>query len=347
MFSRAFSFCPSSSDPGGEGTGVNNTDLIGIDGDSGPDHYAHNIVIDHLTILKATDSGMDIWGEVSDVTVSWCLIANSFHPSTVSFYPAPFQKRRRISMHHNVWARNDERNPQLRADVADFDYVNNVVYDWGYWTGYGYGIRIKNEPGEPQVNANIVNNYFKPVHGDPTAGLLYGLVDGPDVNDGAPATLGPQGTVITNTTLGTLWVAGNIFPVGNLDVYSTIPAPHPVPTNAQVTTYSAYELKDRVVPNAGVKYRTADEQALFSEIAAALDGPSELKFSSLTPTNCVLEVKTSAGFLDDLQYSDSLAPPTWKSLTNFVGTGDLVTITNDTPISAGARYYRVISTKVN
>ena len=126
---------------GGEGTGINNTDFIQIDGDSGPDHYAQNIVVDHVTVLNATDSGMDIWGEVSDVTVSWCLIANSFHPSTVSFYPAPFQKRRRISMHHNVWARNDERNPQLRADVADFDYVNNVIYDWGFWTEFGYGIR--------------------------------------------------------------------------------------------------------------------------------------------------------------------------------------------------------------
>src|SRR6185295_9270887 len=69
--------------------GTNNiTQFIGIDGDSNPDHYARNIVIDHLTILAATDSAMDIWGEVSDVTVSWCLIANSWHPSTVSYVPA-------------------------------------------------------------------------------------------------------------------------------------------------------------------------------------------------------------------------------------------------------------------
>jgi hypothetical protein len=132
--------------------------------------------------------------------------------------------------------------------------------------------------------------------------------------------------------------------VGNLDHYSTIPAPNPVPAAAQVTTYSAYELKDRVVPNAGTKYRTADEQALFSEIAAALDGPAQIKISNITSTNCVLELNGTAGFLNDLQYSDSLTSPNWTSLTNFVGDGNSVTFT-DTAI-AGNRYYRVISTQL-
>lgn len=331
---------------GGEGTGVNNTGLIGIDGDAWPDHRATNIVVDHVTVLNATDSGMDVWGEVSDVTISWCLIANSFHPSTVSFYPAPYQKRRRVSMHHNVWARNDERNPQLRADVADFDYVNNVIYDWGYWTGFGYGIRIKNEPGEPHVDANIINNYFKSVHSkSQSSALEYGLVDGPDANDSGPTNPVPQGTVITNSTMGALWVAGNVLPAGNLDHYSTISAPHSVPTNAQVTTYSAYDLKDRVVPNAGMKYRTADEQALFSEIASAMDNPTDPKISSLSPANCVLNVNSSTGFSYDLQYSDSLTPANWKSLTNFVGDGSLVTVT-DSPITSGSRFYRVLTSQL-
>jgi pectate lyase len=327
----------------GADAGPNNTDFMQIDGDSGPDHHAQNIVVDHITVLNATDSGMDIWGEVSDVTVSWCLIANSFHPSTVSFYPAPFQKRRRISMHHNVWARNDERNPQLRADVADFDYVNNIIYDWGYWTHYGYGIRIKNDPGEPHVSVNFINNYFKPVHGDPTAALLYGLNDGADTNDGGPLIPVPQGTVITNSLMGALWVSGNVLPVGNMDHYSTIPAPNPVPTNAQVTTYSAYELRDRVVPNAGTNYRTPEEQAMFAEITSALAGPSQPKILSITSTNCVLEINTASGFLNDLQVSDSFTAPNWKSLTNFVGDGSLVTIT-DAPIGLSSRFYRVLST---
>jgi pectate lyase len=332
----------------GADSGGNDSPFIALDGDWDPDYYLHDVVIDHVTVLNATDAGMDIWGEVSDVTVSWCLIANSFHPSTLSFIPdpgEPFQKRRRISMHHNVWARNDERNPQLRADDADIDYVNNVIYAWGYWTGRGYGVRIRNEPGEPQVHANIINNYFQTYDGDPTAGLVYGNNPGQDSTDGGPLTPVPQGTVITNSAMGTLWVAGNILPSGNLDQYSTIPAPHPVPTNAQVTTYSAYELRDQVVPNAGMKYRTAEEQALFSEMTFTLQGPTRIRVSNVTPSNCVLELQAAAGFFNDLQFSENLAPANWISLTNFAGTGNLISITNAL-IDIGTRFYRVVSTNL-
>jgi hypothetical protein len=77
--------------PNGAPFGQSDTGIMGIDGDSGPDHIAQRIVVDHLTLLNSTDSAMDIWGEVSDVTVSWCLIANNFHPSTLSYIPDPGQ----------------------------------------------------------------------------------------------------------------------------------------------------------------------------------------------------------------------------------------------------------------
>ncbi len=327
----------------GADDGNNDTAFLAIDGDWDPDYYAHHIVLDHLTILNATDGALDIWGEVSDVTVSWCLVANNYHPSTLSFYPAPFQKRRRISMHHNVWARNNERNPQLRADIADFDYVNNIIYDWGYWEGRGYGVRIRNDDGEPKVDGNFVNNYFLAGAVYPAWALVYGAQPGADQTDGGPLATPAQGVVITNSAMGKLWVAGNILPVGNMDHYSTIPAAHPVPANAQVTTYRAVELKDRVVPDAGMKYRSAEEQALLSEMVAAMERPTGLRILSVTPEMCVLELAAPAGFRNDLQYSDSLAPAAWESLINFAGNGDFVSITN---ARAGAitRFYRVITT---
>ncbi len=323
--------------PHGAIPGTSNTGIMGIDGDSGPDHYAHDIVVDHVTILNATDSAIDIWGEVSDVTVSWCLIANNFHPSTVSFYPAPFQKRRRITMHHNVWARNGERNPQLRADVADFDYVNNIIYDWT-----DYGIRIRNEPTEPKVNADFINNYFSAAHGDPKQALIFGEAPGPDATETGPLIPVPQGTVITNSSMGELWVAGNIFP-GNMDHYSTIPAPHPVPTNALVTTYPASELVDRVVPDVGMKYRSTTEQSLLSDLVSASGNPPQLKMMSVTPTSIVLAFKAPVGFQNELQVSDSLTPPAWQPFTNFTGDGNLITIT-DALTGLGNRFYRVITT---
>jgi hypothetical protein len=38
--------------------------------------------------------------------------------------------------------------------------VNNVIYDWGRYTGFGYGLRVRDDAGETEVNANVVNNYF-------------------------------------------------------------------------------------------------------------------------------------------------------------------------------------------
>jgi len=83
---------------------------------------------------------------------------------------------------------------------------------------------------------------------------------------------------------------------------------------------------------------------LLSEVASAMDGPTSLKISNITPTNCVLELNAPAGSLNDLQFSEGLAPLTWKSITNFVGSGDLVTVT-DAPIIS-TRLYRVLTTEL-
>jgi pectate lyase len=248
----------------------NNTGTIGIDGDANPDHVVARIVLDHLTVRNATDSGPDIWGQAEDITIQWGFFFESWHPSTISHYPAPYQVRRRISLHHNVYARNNERNPQIRADVRDLDYVNNVVYAWGNFEPVsGYGVRIRNDPGEPLVNANLIANYFLPTS-RPQAALIYGADPGADGDDGGPNGAPPQGTVVTTTNLGDLWVAENVLPPENLDQYSTIASPLPVPPAAQVTTYDATELKTVMLPDVGMLHRDAAEQAILDDLAAGM-----------------------------------------------------------------------------
>jgi len=204
-------------------------------------------------------------------------------------------------------------------------------------------VRIKKNAGEPKVSGNFVNHYSLAGAITPTWGLVYGTGPGPDVEDLGPATTMPQGTVFTNSAMGNLWVTGNILPAGNQDQYSTIPSPNPVPTNAQVKTYPALELRDQVVPDAGIKYRSTNEQAMLSEMVSTMERPTELRILSVTPTNCVLELNAPAGFQNELQFSDSLAPATWQSLTNFAVSGDLVNIT-DALTGVSCRFYRVITT---
>jgi pectate lyase len=255
------------------GVHANNAATISIDGDTGPDHVAQNIVLDHVTARNATDGGPDIWGEVRDVTISWCFFFYNWHPTTVSYYPAPYQVRQRISMHHNVYAKNGERNPQIRADVRDFDYVNNIIYDWGYFgEGGGYGIRIKNNPGEPLVNGNFVNNWFLPTI-RPSWSLVYGTVPGADANDGGPGISPPQGTLVTDSLMGDLYVAGNCLPPENLDQFSTVGAPLSVPGYAQVSTFPAANLAAEVLSAVGMLYRDAVEQGILDEIASLAPSP--------------------------------------------------------------------------
>ncbi len=225
------------------------------------------IILDHITTRNAADSGLDIWGDIRDVTIQYCLIANSLHPQTISDYPAPYRERRNISIHHCIYANNEERNPQMRALTRTVDYVNNIVYNW-VW----YGIRVKNKwkPGEPKVTANIINNVFIPGGGQPSWALVYGKSPGRDDKDDGPSETLPQGSVYTESDMDSLYVSGNLLPRENMDHYSTIPVPLPIPEYARVTTFPASALADSVLPFVGTHYPLEDELALFNTIRDSL-----------------------------------------------------------------------------
>jgi pectate lyase len=244
----------------------NGADLIGFDGEVGE---IYNVVLDHLTFTGADDGAVDVTNSVRDVTVSWCFFYYNTLTSLVKY-----GTRRRISYHHNVFARNGERNPQLQGNLKDFDYVNNIVYDWGRGV-WGYGLRIRNVTSEGRVNANVVNNLFVAVDTpNPANGLIFGTVAGPDSEDDGPSGTPSQGTVVTTSDMGSLWVSGNILPPENKDQYSTVSGAIPVPPAAQVTTWPASNLRAYVLPGVGTSPRTSAEQALLNEIAGGGPIPS-------------------------------------------------------------------------
>jgi hypothetical protein len=255
-------------------TGGNNA-VVTIDGDRKPDLAVKRIVFDHLTVTRAGDAGPDIWGNAEDITIQWCLFFDSLHPTTVSGYADQIHTvRQRISMHHNVYALNSERNPQLRADIRTFDYVNNIVYGWGSQKrsnpDSGYGVRVRNEPGEPTIQGlSIVGNAFLEIPNQRTAwGLVYGDIPGPDSHEGQrPEPTPPQGSVVSGTRMGRIWTSGNLLPAQNRDHYSTVSAPLPVAGSARITTWPVAELAQRVLPAVGVRYRSAREQAVLDEVA--------------------------------------------------------------------------------
>jgi hypothetical protein len=206
-------------------------DLLGLDGDQAP---VSEVVVDRVTIVGATDGALDITGHVSDVTIQRSL-----------FYGTPlaqlikYGSRRRISLHHNVYVGNGERNPQIRGDAQDVDFVSNIIDDCSIkQDGVGgrfapYGLRIDSHDGV--VFANVVDNFL-----------------------GCPSQVIGTGHVYTSGN------AGRGAFQGNAD------EPNPVPPAFAVVPTPVEELADTLAA-VGSPNRTPDDEARLQTATAALD----------------------------------------------------------------------------
>ncbi len=113
-----------------------------------------NSIIDHCSIGWANDEQWGLYSNNTNQTVQYSIIGPSncisTHAKGAHGFGVMFGKGQN-SWHHNMIAHNISRN--FRGKVVGtntMDFVNNVIYDWGYQTGYGTLGRI-----------NYVGNYLK------------------------------------------------------------------------------------------------------------------------------------------------------------------------------------------
>ena len=91
-----------------------------------------------------------------------------------------------MTLHHNLWAHNDSRNPRLGDNDGNgpfpvFDVRNNVIYDFGAIASGMTGDRL---------SANYVNNYIRP----------------------GPSSRGARGVIVlTDTAQASFYVEGNVI----------------------------------------------------------------------------------------------------------------------------------------
>jgi formylglycine-generating enzyme required for sulfatase activity/pectate lyase len=120
---------------------------------------SENVIVDHCSTSWSTDEVFSPEGR--NITVQWCIIAEgldrSFHPkgkhskgSIIRGFDAG------ITFHHNLYAHNADRNPKMES-IANLpglllDFCNNVIYDWGYQSGYS---------GVDYGRLNYVGNYLR------------------------------------------------------------------------------------------------------------------------------------------------------------------------------------------
>ena len=218
-----------------------NSATITIDGENNPEGV-YRIVLDHLVCIRASDGSPDMWGNVRDVTLSWSMLHHSLHPTTISWSGAG-ATRERISLHHNVYAYNHERNPQVRGAVRQLDIVNSIVFEWKLFGG-GYGLRLRELDGVVPTDVNIVGSFF------------------------ASEELPDLGVVLEPSTYpGDVYMSGNL---GTDEGLATVDTPFDVPAEARVTTFEATALDTEMLPFVGLPVRTEEEQATLDAIAAAI-----------------------------------------------------------------------------
>ncbi len=145
-----------SSRPGERGTTQDYDALGGSDGS--------NSIIDHCAFGWANDEQWGLYSNNDMYTTQWSIVgpSNSFsyHSKGIHGFGVMFGKSN-ATWHHNLIAHNISRN--FRGKVAGTntaEFVNNVIYNWGYQTAYG-----------TLGHLNYVGNYLK--KGAKTTGDRY------------------------------------------------------------------------------------------------------------------------------------------------------------------------------
>lgn len=158
-------------------------DGVGVGGGS------RRAILDHCSAGWSVDESLSLSGDVADVTVQWCLIAEALNRSVHRKGPHGYGSLMRanggVTLHHNLWAHNAARNPRLGDDYGHppwplFDVRNNVIYDYG---GIASGMT-----GD-RLSANYVGNYVRP---GPSSDTKRGII------------------VLTDTAAVSYHVAGNV-----------------------------------------------------------------------------------------------------------------------------------------
>jgi len=217
-------------------------DAVSILGPHGDTDGAYNVVLDHISASWGEDETVSTWYGAHDVTISRSIISEALNRSrhrkkTHSAGLLIGDSSYNVSVHHNLLAHNDFRNP-LIAEGGTHDIVNNVIYDWGVLPAeiVDYG---------SNTFLNFVGNYF--VAGPSTSPEPYEIL----FPEGDPKiyvrdNIGPHRSdpnMDEWAIVGFQWGAKGIAPVKHRSVtkYET----------PQISTQSAAEAMEIVLAEAG------------------------------------------------------------------------------------------------
>ena len=218
----------------------------------------NNVVIDHSSVSWAVDENVNTYDASTNITVSWSIISealsNAGHPDgehSKGMLSGGVDAHN-VSIHHNLFASNVDRNPQV-SGVSVADVRNNVMYNYGDGSGNGTTL-ISSSKGIPEVN--IVGNYYRKGPSSPANYPDWALYSG---DNGCVHKVHASGNVHDESGAVTSATRGS-----GCDSTAALAAPHAAPP---VTTTSAQQAYADVLASAGAsKVRDAVDQRIISEV---------------------------------------------------------------------------------
>ncbi len=116
---------------------------------------ATDVIIDHVSGSWSIDETLSVT-EADRVTVQWSLITESLNNSCHQKGPHGYGSliaygNGGVTYHHNLYAHHVSRMPRPGSEIR-FDFVNNVLYNWGSKAGYTGA-----NPDSPRIN--YIGNY--------------------------------------------------------------------------------------------------------------------------------------------------------------------------------------------
>jgi hypothetical protein len=122
-----------------------------------------NLIVDHLSASWSVDETLSVSRSVANLTVQNCFITeslqNSIHSKGAHGYGGLISSAASVtfSFLRNLYAHHDSRSPRVGSDsqagTLRLDFRNNVIYGWGFRTGYTGGT-------DENTEINYVGNYL-------------------------------------------------------------------------------------------------------------------------------------------------------------------------------------------
>jgi|CXWL01.1.fsa_nt_gi hypothetical protein len=212
-----------------KGSEPENRDSLSISGTRAKGGDVYNVILDHSSISWAIDENLSTWTDkVHDITIQWNIISEGLRcnlhqeanakPDCHSMGLLIGDHSKNISVHHNLIAHNNDRNPLIQANTST-EFVNNIVYNWG---GGAYPIKFSdsNKVNKPAL-ATVINNYFKRGPNSTTAsrvGILLtdNLETGTKIYINGNTFYNKDGTLLaTDKILGNLQFRTSAPPIGS------------------------------------------------------------------------------------------------------------------------------------